>query len=78
MTAPYETPGSPPPEPRPGSADQSHERVVRRVHDLDDKIVLSSGGGSDTGWRQVFPLTYDVPADHALPVHPAEEGPGED
>jgi hypothetical protein len=77
MSTPYETPGSPPPEP-PGSGEQVHEHVVKRVRDLDDKIVLSSGGGSDTGWRQVFPLTYDVPLDHPVPVRTAEDGPDED
>lgn len=78
MSTPYESPGSPPPEPPAGSGDQVHERVVKRVHDLKDKIVLSPGGGSDTGWRQVFPLTYDFPPDHPVAVHTAEDGPDDD
>lgn len=75
MPEPYEAPESAPPS---RAGDRSHERVVKRVHDLDDKIVLASGGGSDTGWRQVFPLTYDFPPDHPLPVNPAEDDSGAD
>jgi len=72
MPEPYESSG-PPPEPPSGSDDQVHERVVKRVRDLgrEGKIVIqagggadTAGGGSDTGWRQVFPLTYDFPPDH--------------
>jgi hypothetical protein len=45
---------------------------VKRVRDLDldGKIVI---GGSDTGWRQVFPLTYDIPLDHPEAVETAED-----
>ena len=74
MPEPYESSG-PPPEPPSGSGDQVHEHVVKRVRDLgrEDKIVIQTGGGSDTGWRQVFPLTYDFPPDHPEAVQSTSE-----
>jgi hypothetical protein len=72
VSEPYEN--SPLPEPLRGPDQQAHEQVVKRVRglDLDGKIVIESGGGSDTGWRQVFPLTYDIPLDHPEAVETAE------
>jgi hypothetical protein len=73
MPEPYES--VPLPEPPSEAADQVHERVVKHVRDLDldGPIVLHGGGGSDTGWRQVFPLTYDIPLDHPQAVRTAED-----
>jgi hypothetical protein len=70
MPEPYES--VPPPS---EAAGQVHERVVKHVRDLDldGPIVLHGGGGSDTGWRQVFPLTYDIPLDHPQAVRTAED-----
>jgi hypothetical protein len=55
--------------------------VVEQVHDLDlnTPIVFTAGGGSDTGWRQVFPFTYDIPVDHPEAVQSASaNGPPEE
>jgi hypothetical protein len=62
-----------PPPPKP--PDESHERVVTQVPHLElgDKIVITTGGGVDTGWRQVFPLTYDIPTDHPEATRTAED-----
>jgi hypothetical protein len=62
-----EQPGNePPPEPVRTSGNQAHEQVVKQVRDVtrDGVIVFETGGGGDTGWRQVFPVTYDIPVDH--------------
>ena len=74
MPEPYESSGFPP-EPVPGSDEQVHEHVVKRVRDLgrEDKIVFHASGGSDTGWRQVFPLTYDFPPDHPETVQSSSD-----
>lgn len=72
MPEPYESSGRPP-EPPSGSDDQVHERVVKRVRDLDEGTAFRIGGGSDTGWRQVFPLTYDFPPDHPEAVQSTSE-----
>jgi hypothetical protein len=65
----------PPPEPISTSDDQAHEQVVRRVRDItrDGTIVFETGGGSDTGWRQVFPVTYDIPVDHPEAIETSED-----
>jgi hypothetical protein len=70
VSRPYE---DEPPPPKP--PDESHERVVTQVPHLEpgDKIVISREGGVDTGWRQVFPLTYDIPTDHPEAVETAED-----
>lgn len=67
--------GQPPPDPPRGSGEQAHEHVVDRVWDLDldAKIVFEAGGGSDTGFRQIIPLTYDIPVDHPEAVQTAED-----
>jgi hypothetical protein len=65
----------PPPEPVRASGDQAHEQVVRQVRDITrgGAIVFETGGGSDTGWRQVFPLTYDIPVDHPEAIETSEQ-----
>jgi hypothetical protein len=52
-----------------------HEYVVDEVRDVtrEGKIFFESGGGADTGWRQAFPLTYDIPLNYPDPVHTAED-----
>jgi hypothetical protein len=73
VPSPYEP--SSPPEPSSGSADQIHEYVVKRVPDLgrEDRIVLHVENGGDTGWRQIIPLTYDIPLDHPESRRTAED-----
>jgi hypothetical protein len=65
----------PPPEPTRRSTDQTQEQVVAQVRDItrEGAIVFETGGGSDTGWRQVFPLTYDIPLDHPEAIETAED-----
>jgi hypothetical protein len=48
----------------PDISDCPHRGATRPLH---------GGGGSDTGWRQVFPLTYDIPLDHPQAVRTAED-----
>jgi hypothetical protein len=76
MSYPHED-GQPPPEPPRGSDHQVHEYVVERVRDLDRDavVVFRANEGVDTGWRQVFPVTYDIPPPPAEAVNTAE---GED
>jgi len=51
----------PPPEP----ASDLHEARVEQVRDVtrDRTIVLPASPNSDMGWRQAFPVTYDIPVD---------------
>ena len=69
------TEGQPPPEPPHTSGEQVHEYVVERVWNLDlnGTIIFETGGGSDTGLRQIFPVTYDIPLDHPQAVQTAED-----
>jgi hypothetical protein len=48
----------PPPEP----AADLHETRVEQVRDItkDKTVVLPASPSSDAGWRQVFPITYDI------------------
>lgn len=78
MSEPYD---SAPPEPRRGPDEPVHEYVVERVRDLDrdGPVVFATGGGADTGWRQVFPVTYDIPAPQPDAVNAGEgDGPPPD
>jgi hypothetical protein len=76
-----QVPTAPPPR---RSEQQVHEYVVDRVRDLDrdGPIVFEAGGGVDTGLRQIFPVTYDIPAPPAEAVAAAEgegsSGEGDD
>jgi PII-like signaling protein len=65
----------PPPEPVRSSDDQTHEVVVKQVRDITrgGAVVFETGGGGDTGWRQVFPLTYDIPVDHPEAIETSED-----
>jgi hypothetical protein len=73
MSDPYDS-APPAPERLRGSGEQVHEYVVERVRGLDlgGPIVFATGGGADTGWRQVFPVTYDIPAPSPDAVNAAE------
>ena len=64
----------PPPEALRRPGDEVHEHVVERVRDVTSggRLVIGSGAG-DTGWRQVFPVTYDIPLDHPEAVETAED-----
>jgi hypothetical protein len=74
MSDPH-TEGQPPLEPPLASGEQVHEYVVERIPDLDlsGPIVFETGGGSDTGLRQIFPVTYDIPLDRPDAVQTAED-----
>lgn len=65
----------PPPQPVRTTDDQAHEQVLQRVRDVtrDGIIVFATGGGADTGWRQVFPVTYDIPLDHPEAIETSED-----
>jgi hypothetical protein len=36
-------------------------------------VLFETGGGTDTGWRQVFPLTYDILVDHPEAIETSED-----
>jgi hypothetical protein len=77
MSQPHES-VQPPPEPPHGDGEQVHEYVVKQVRDVgrEDKVVFKTGKGVDTGWRQTFPLTYDIPPPPAEAIDVAEgDGP---
>jgi hypothetical protein len=73
MSYPDES-GQVPAAPPRRSEEQVHEYVVERVLDLDldGPIVFSTGGGADTGLRQIFPVTYDIPSPPAEAMATAE------
>lgn len=63
----------PPLEPVRSPRDQAHEHVVEQVRDVTQGGTIVFETRTDTGWRQVFPLTYDIPVDHPEAIETSED-----
>jgi hypothetical protein len=60
--------------------DEVHEAVLKHAHRTltrDSKIIvragMESGGNADTGYRQVFPVTYDIEVHAPEGIETAED-----
>ena len=61
-------------------ADEVHEAVLKHAHRTltrDSRIIvrtgMETGGNADTGYRQVFPVTYDIEVHAPEDIETAED-----